>query len=230
MVALADSPPIPYDCAFLMEFGGQMIRQGFISSLSLVALMAVACESKSAAPPAPKAAAPTLDVGKVTARNKDVKPHSPRVALDAPATAALNAALTTYLGLKDALVTSDLAKVKVAYAPFSAAVTALKAVKPPEAADAAFRRQLAEVETGMQWVAEHDSTLPAFRRGFAAISDGMVALAASFQHSTLVYVQHCPMALDDGALWLSTSKDIRNPYYGDKMLECGEVQGTIPGA
>jgi Cu(I)/Ag(I) efflux system membrane fusion protein len=26
-----------------------------------------------------------------------------------------------------------------------------------------------------------------------------------------------------GAVWLSTEKEIRNPYYGDKMMRCGEI-------
>ena len=42
------------------------------------------------------------------------------------------------------------------------------------------------------------------------------------------YVQHCPMANDNnGADWLSKEKEIKNPYYGDKMLKCGMVSETI---
>lgn len=37
----------------------------------------------------------------------------------------------------------------------------------------------------------------------------------------------CPMALNNsGAFWFSTSKEILNPYFGDKMLKCGSVQKT----
>jgi Cu(I)/Ag(I) efflux system membrane fusion protein len=43
-----------------------------------------------------------------------------------------------------------------------------------------------------------------------------------------VYYQFCPMANNDqGAYWLSTEESIRNPYYGDMMLECGEVREVI---
>jgi Cu(I)/Ag(I) efflux system membrane fusion protein len=43
-----------------------------------------------------------------------------------------------------------------------------------------------------------------------------------------VYYQFCPMANDSkGAYWLSTEKNIRNPYYGEMMLECGEVRETL---
>ncbi|MDN5291752.1 MAG: rane fusion protein copper/silver efflux system [Anaerophaga sp.] len=43
-----------------------------------------------------------------------------------------------------------------------------------------------------------------------------------------IYYQFCPMANNDkGAYWLSTEENIRNPYYGDMMLECGEVRETM---
>lgn len=42
------------------------------------------------------------------------------------------------------------------------------------------------------------------------------------------YYQFCPMANDDkGAYWFSETKEIRNPYFGDEMLECGETKETI---
>jgi Cu(I)/Ag(I) efflux system membrane fusion protein len=39
-----------------------------------------------------------------------------------------------------------------------------------------------------------------------------------------IYVQHCPMADNNkGADWLSKEKEIKNPYFGNSMLTCGEV-------
>jgi hypothetical protein len=43
-----------------------------------------------------------------------------------------------------------------------------------------------------------------------------------------VYYDYCPMAKNDqGANWLSDVKEIKNPYFGAKMLSCGEVQEMI---
>ena len=43
-----------------------------------------------------------------------------------------------------------------------------------------------------------------------------------------VYLQYCPMAFDDqGAYWLSNVSEIRNPYFGDKMLKCGSVKKSL---
>jgi Cu(I)/Ag(I) efflux system membrane fusion protein len=42
------------------------------------------------------------------------------------------------------------------------------------------------------------------------------------------YVSHCPMAFNNvGADWISDATEIRNPYFGDKMLKCGLVKDTI---
>lgn len=42
------------------------------------------------------------------------------------------------------------------------------------------------------------------------------------------YYQFCPMANDDkGAYWFSDSQTIENPYFGDAMLNCGEIKETI---
>jgi Cu(I)/Ag(I) efflux system membrane fusion protein len=35
------------------------------------------------------------------------------------------------------------------------------------------------------------------------------------------------MAFDTGAYWISDSKEIRNPYFGDAMLTCGEVKKEL---
>ncbi|MGB5227031.1 MAG: DUF3347 domain-containing protein [Eudoraea sp.] len=43
-----------------------------------------------------------------------------------------------------------------------------------------------------------------------------------------IYKQFCPMAFDGkGGYWISDVEEIRNPYYGEKMLKCGKVTETI---
>jgi hypothetical protein len=51
----------------------------------------------------------------------------------------------------------------------------------------------------------------------------MVAITGT---KNTLYEQFCPM-YDKGSAWLSSSNEVRNPYYGSKMLKCGKVQKTI---
>ena len=66
------------------------------------------------------------------------------------------------------------------------------------------------------------------RVAFSPISDALAKLIEGHVTSGEVYHQYCPMAFDfKGGYWLSSEKEIRNPYFGDKMLKCGEVKATI---
>ena len=43
-----------------------------------------------------------------------------------------------------------------------------------------------------------------------------------------IYKQFCPMAFEGkGGYWISNVEEIRNPYYGEKMLKCGKVTEII---
>lgn len=63
------------------------------------------------------------------------------------------------------------------------------------------------------------------REYFANLSSNMASVAKAFKLSNKpVYIQYCPMKK---VSWLSTEKQIRNPYYGSSMLTCGEVTETL---
>ena len=66
------------------------------------------------------------------------------------------------------------------------------------------------------------------RTAFLDLSAAMEGVVSGKVASGELYKQYCPMAFDgQGGAWLSASKEIRNPYYGDKMLKCGSVRETI---
>lgn len=64
---------------------------------------------------------------------------------------------------------------------------------------------------------------------FENISDEMILLLKTFgAMDKAIYIEHCPMVNNDkGADWLSLESEIRNPYYGEAMLKCGEVKQVI---
>jgi PBP1b-binding outer membrane lipoprotein LpoB len=64
------------------------------------------------------------------------------------------------------------------------------------------------------------------RADFTAISSDIIALMKNADISSgTVFVQYCPMANSGkGGFWLASEKEINNPYYGDDMLNCGEVK------
>ena len=66
------------------------------------------------------------------------------------------------------------------------------------------------------------------REAFSTLTAAMEAELEGALASGEIYKQFCPMAFEGkGDYWYSNSKEIRNPYYGDKMLKCGRVEETI---
>lgn len=63
------------------------------------------------------------------------------------------------------------------------------------------------------------------RDQFANLSNNMAVLAKAVKLSSEpIYKVYCPMKK---ANWLSSSKEIKNPYYGSSMLSCGQITETI---
>jgi hypothetical protein len=67
------------------------------------------------------------------------------------------------------------------------------------------------------------------RKSFQIVSDGLFDLLRTIRYNgSKVFQQYCPMAFENaGAAWLSNSKEIVNPYFGDKMLHCGDVRDSV---
>lgn len=62
------------------------------------------------------------------------------------------------------------------------------------------------------------------RDHFSMMSEDFYDLLKAFGAGITLYHDHCPMFNDNkGAMWLSETKNIRNPYYGEKMMTCGSV-------
>ncbi|XAZ81911.1 efflux RND transporter periplasmic adaptor subunit (plasmid) [Fibrella sp. ES10-3-2-2] len=67
------------------------------------------------------------------------------------------------------------------------------------------------------------------RTAYAQFEDALYRSVKAFSVGDKpVYRQYCPMAQGNkGAYWLSDKKPIRNPYFGDQMLTCGETKEEI---
>jgi len=66
------------------------------------------------------------------------------------------------------------------------------------------------------------------REAFSKITKEMEGVITGAISSGEIYKQYCPMAFEGkGDYWYSTSSEIRNPYFGDKMLKCGRVEEVI---
>jgi len=66
------------------------------------------------------------------------------------------------------------------------------------------------------------------REHFSMMSEDVYDLVKAFGGGRALYHDHCPMYNENkGAMWLSETKEMNNPYFGAKMLTCGTVQEVI---
>lgn len=135
------------------------------------------------------------------------------------------AVLNDYLNLKDALVADDNAKAKKLGATL---VTSLGNLEASTNFSDAQRGNLKDIIEDAIEHAEHisESDIDHQREHFKILSKDVIDMVAIAGTKNTLYQQFCPM-YDGGSAWLSMSKDIKNPYYGSKMLDCGEVQKEI---
>lgn len=146
-------------------------------------------------------------------------------------TTSFNNVLNAYYNLKDAFVKSDTVAVNAAGTELKTLLDSLKLDEVQQKDTVAFSSisgrpgdAAAEI-TGM--IAEKD--LEKKRESFEMISGVFYDLLRSVRPGGVTaYYQYCPMAFNDkGAYWLSSADSIQNPYFGKKMLTCGEVKETL---
>lgn len=66
------------------------------------------------------------------------------------------------------------------------------------------------------------------RTAFVGVSEAVELLLQDAIESGEVYKQYCPMAFNNkGAFWLSESKEIANPFFGEKMYRCGRIDSVL---
>lgn len=146
-------------------------------------------------------------------------------------TEKLVAVLTRYYILKDALVASNEQEAGKAAQDLVAAADSFRHyVLTPSAAMADLGPELDTIISSAGLIAAaKDSVIDRQRQAFEPVSDNMFRLLHKAElRNAGVYQQHCPMAFNNkGANWLSNTDEIRNPYFGKRMLECGEVTDSL---
>lgn len=140
---------------------------------------------------------------------------------------ALSPLLSSYYGVKDALVKSNNADAAASAGEFLKTVNGVD-VKSLSATDAAAFKPLQEK---LAFDARHISEskdIAHQREHFANFSANFFKLAKAVKLTDKpVYYAYCPMKK---SYWLSADEAIKNPYYGNMMLTCGKVSETISPA
>lgn len=142
--------------------------------------------------------------------------------------ASVNEVVTAYLHMKNALATDNGNEAASSGKQLSDAM----ATMDNESLNADQKKKYDDVKDDIKEHAQHISSnggnIAHQREHFDMLSKDMYDLVKAFKPAQTLYQDHCPMYNDGkGATWLSEVKEIKNPYLGKKMPDCGEVQEEI---
>lgn len=134
--------------------------------------------------------------------------------------------IDSYLLLKNALVNADSKK---AASSADLMLKAFAGIDTSKVKDVQ-KKEYAEIAENSQEQLEHIARSPIDhqREHFEVLSEDLNDLISLIGTDKQLFIDYCPMHNNGkGAAWVSETKDIRNPYYGAKMLNCGEVKKVI---
>jgi hypothetical protein len=140
--------------------------------------------------------------------------------------------LDAYNELKNALVASDAVKASAAAQTVRTASDSLK-VNEIKGDSTGVIKETALTYTstisGSAQALVTEKDIEGKRKEFGNIADAMYTLTRAVRYNgKKLYWDYCPMAFNNkGAYWLSYERDIKNPYFGSKMMTCGSVEDSI---
>lgn len=166
----------------------------------------------------------------VMEKGADHSAHLPDYTADASLAFKQQLATLTdsYLALKDAFVATDSTQTKTLAQQLLTNLAKVDMSEVKGEAHIYWMEQSAAIQSHAQRIAEL-TQIEDQRQQFDFLSQAMITSIKVFGiPDDTYYIQHCPMAFDnEGADWISDVEEIRNPYFGDRMLKCGSVQETI---
>lgn len=132
--------------------------------------------------------------------------------------------LKDYFNLKNALVNDDAAKAKDLAVALTSSLQSFNTSEYSEGEQAELNVIIENAKKHSDPIEKND--LKQQREHFKELSLAITQMVAITGTEMTLYEQFCPM-YDRGSAWLSTEKEIRNPYHGSQMLTCGVVQREI---
>ncbi|MCA8950452.1 MAG: efflux RND transporter periplasmic adaptor subunit [Planctomycetes bacterium] len=150
--------------------------------------------------------------------------------------AAAQRALAAYLRIGDELASDSAAKLAEPARELAAGIDAMVAIEPPGQEHFWHDHDEAATVRGKALELAAATDLTAARLLFAdtSIAFGKLLRATGVPSSTEQEIEelHCPMFLENqgGSSWLQRAGDVRNPYFGSRMLECFDERRALPVA
>ena len=139
----------------------------------------------------------------------------------------LNQVIEHYIHLKNGMVASNSAEAKAGAKGMLDAITAIDTLKLTHDQKKTYNELIGKIKENASRIMGSED-IEKQRGHLNPLSENTFNLIKTFGSSKAVYYEFCPMANDSkGGHWISETEEIKNPYFGDDMLSCGEVKETV---
>jgi hypothetical protein len=135
----------------------------------------------------------------------------------------LQVVFDNYFSLKEALVKTDATMATIKAKDLLASIQSVKMEDLKMKVHMVWMKVMDDLVSDVKKITE-TKDINVQRKLFKTISKNTYALMKASPSDTPIYYQYCPMA---DASWLSKEKEVKNPYYGSKMMSCGKIIETI---
>lgn len=201
------------------------MKKVIIGLLITLSVIAYSCSDNNAGKQtAAQSAAPAAMED--TAQVKVIKASFTNV--DAGVAAYIKKLTDNYLQIKNALIGGKATEAGEAARNLAEAMTGFDKSLLSAEQKKVYDQNEEDLKEHAEHIAKSTSDIEHQREHFSMMSEDMYSLVKAFGGGKTMYHDHCPMANDGkGATWLSETKEIKNPYLGEKMMECGDVEEEI---
>ena len=168
------------------------------------------------------------EAGHAAGSTPTAEASEPQFQVDQKFQEQLGSVFSSYIELKESFVDSDAEKVQSEAAETKEALAKVDMKLVSGVAHNDWMNYLTPMQNSLNEIQSADD-IEVQRRSFSTLSDNLYKSAKAFGlGGKEAFYEFCPMAFNnEGAYWLSDQERIRNPYFGDKMLTCGEVKEKL---
>ncbi len=144
------------------------------------------------------------------------------------AAASIKEIVDHYLQIKNALSTDNAKEAATGAKAMENAISRLDKSFLTAEQKTAYDKNEEEMKEHAEHIATNSDKIEHQRSHFVMMSEVVYELVKNFGAGRPLYNDYCPMARNNqGAMWISEIKEIKNPYFGAAMPTCGTVEEVI---
>jgi hypothetical protein len=143
-------------------------------------------------------------------------------------TVSINEVVSDYLQIKNALTRDDAKGAAAGGKAFVEAMDKMNSSPMTAEQKKAYQDIAGDAKEMAEHIGKSADRIAHQREHFEMLSTDIYDLVKVFKPGKQLYKEFCPMYNGGkGAAWISETREIKNPYLGKKMPDCGEVKEEI---